>query len=107
MPKRPRSSRAERRASARAGAKLARDLERLATFAKGGSPERPIEVESPAQVDVYATSMGCPICSGALQLDEHAAETIGGHRLRVAKVVCTRCGSRRAIYFRLTSTLLS
>jgi hypothetical protein len=32
---------------------------------------------------------------------EHAAETIGGERLRVAYVARIGCGSSRALYFRI------
>jgi hypothetical protein len=38
---------------------------------------------------------------------EHAAETIDGVRLRVARVTCTACGTGRAIYFRLRETTLN
>jgi hypothetical protein len=99
--------RAERRALARANAKLARDLERLALLAPGGAPDHPIELESASQVEVHAEATPCPICEGALRVEEHVANTIGTARLRVAKVVCTHCGARRSIYFRLGTSLPS
>ena len=103
----PSRSRSERRAKARAASKLAKNLDRLAKLGPGGSPERALSIETPAQVDVEVAAMRCPVCEGALRVDEHAAETIGGHRLRVARVVCAFCGAKRAIYFRLAETLLS
>jgi hypothetical protein len=78
-----------------------RDLDGLARLEQGGSPERPIEIASPAQVDVMAGARACPLCGGPLRLEEHAARTLGGTRLRVARVACTACGKRRSIYFRL------
>jgi len=97
--------RAVRRADDRAQDKLARDLEKLALVAPGGSPERPIVVSSPSEVEVHAAGMPCPICRSALRVEEHAAETIAGVRLRVARVACTFCRARRAIYFRLASPM--
>lgn len=99
--------RAARREAERKATKLARDLERLAAFEIGASAERPIVVTSPAEVEVHVASARCPICGGALRLDEHAAETIDGQRVRVARVACTACGRPRAIYFQLTSARLS
>jgi hypothetical protein len=100
MPRKP-SDRTHRRARARVHAQLVRDQERLARLQPGGAPERPVPVESPTQVDVIAVASPCPLCGGTLRLDEHAAETLAGVRLRVARVVCTACGTRRAFYFRL------
>ena len=94
-----RTPRSERRARARAHEELIHDVERLAAQAPGGAPERPIIVVSPVQVDVIATGTPCPLCDGSLQLEEHAAETIGGQNLRVARLRCTVCAVRRARYF--------
>jgi hypothetical protein len=95
------------RAADRAHGKLARDLDKLARLAPGGSPERAIEIVSPAELEVRASSTPCPICQGELRVEEHAAETIGGLRLRVAKVVCAACRARRTIYFRLAGAMLN
>ena len=84
-----------------------RDLERLAALAPGGAPERPRDVDTPPLVDVMAEATPCPLCGGSLRLVEHAAETIEGVRLRVARVTCTTCGIGRAIYFRLRETTLN
>ena len=78
-----------------------RDLDRLARLGPGGAPDHPIEIDSPPVVDIMAEARPCPLCDGSLRLIEHAAETIDGQRLRVARVRCTSCGIAREIYFRL------
>ena len=84
-----------------------RDLERLAGLAPGGAPDRPIEIDTPAVVDVMAEARRCPLCEGTLHLQQHTAETIAGDRLRVAHVKCASCGIARAFYFRLTARVLN
>jgi hypothetical protein len=101
-----RSSRRERRARAREQAALVRDLEELARRESGGGPDSPLVVESVAQVEVMATSRPCPLCQGGLRLVEHAAETVDGARLRIARLTCTTCGVPRARYFRLDERAL-
>ncbi len=93
--------RAARRLRGRAHAKLVQDLERLARLKPGGTPERPLEIDSPTRVDVIAQRTPCPLCDTTLRLDAHTAETVRGIRLRVAHVTCTACGTKRALYFRL------
>lgn len=78
-----------------------RDLERLAQLDTGGSAARPIAVTSPSQVEVVALRRACPLCGGPLRLEEHAAAVVDGARLRIARVACTACAVRRALYFRL------
>ena len=95
-----------RRARGRAAEKLARDRERLAQLEPGGAADRPIDVASPAQVDVIAEARPCPLCEGPLRLREHAAVTVDGVRLRAAHVACTACGIRRQMYFRLSEPSL-
>jgi hypothetical protein len=90
-----------RRARAREQVKLVRDQERLFRLGPGGAPERPIPVESPAQIDVIAHSTSCPLCGGMLARGEHTAERVAGVMLRVARLACTRCRAPRAIWFRL------
>jgi hypothetical protein len=101
-----RRPRAARRARAREQAALVRDLEKLARLEAGGAPDRPLAVESVAQVEVMATSRPCPLCQGSVRLVEHAAETVDGVRLRVARIACTLCGVARARYFRLDEPAL-
>lgn len=107
MARRKKSSRAVRRDRARTHEKLVRDLERLAHLEPGGSAELALVVASPAEVEVIALGRPCPLCGGSLRLEEHAAETAaGGASLRIAHVTCTACRTRRAVYFRLASTVL-
>lgn len=95
------------RADDRAQQKLARDLEKLALLAPGGSPERALVVTSPSEVEVQARGTPCPVCRGELRVEEHTAETIAGARVRVARVACSMCGRRRSLYFRLAATLVN
>lgn len=99
--------RAERRAAARAADKLARGRERLARLEAGGTPERPIEVESASQIEPHALAMPCVRCDGENRLVEHAAESVGGETLRVVRMECPRCGARRAVWMRIARPLPS
>jgi len=96
-----------RRAEDRAQQKLAGDLEKLALLAPGGSPDRALTITSPSEVEVLARARRCPICQGELRLDEHAAETVAGVRLRIARMVCAVCRRKRAIYFQLASGMVN
>jgi DNA-directed RNA polymerase subunit M/transcription elongation factor TFIIS len=107
LPLRTKRRRTERRTQDRARAKLARDLERLFKLGAGGSPDRPIVISSPSEVEVQARGTPCPICQGELRVDEHRAETVGATRLRVAKVTCAACGAGREIYFQLRASTLN
>ena len=98
MTKRPRTA---RRALARESAKLVEKKWKLAALESGGAPDRPIEVASASVVESHARALPCALCDGAVRVDQHTAEEHGGARLRVARVVCTRCGTPRAIYYRL------
>jgi hypothetical protein len=93
--------RTQRRLAERARARLTRELERSARLAPGGAPDRPLVIDSPVLVDLRAVAKPCLFCGGSLRLDAHTAEVVDGVRLRVAAVVCTQCGRRRAMYFRL------
>jgi len=101
------SANAERRLRTRAEEKLGRARERLARMQPGGEPGRPIDVASASVVEAQARSMACPKCLGPCQVVEHAAETMQGQRLRIAKVICNHCGSHRAIHFRIVGDALN
>jgi len=107
MGKRKPSARGERRARERVHEDLVRDLEELARVTPGGTPERPIDVESPAQVEPIVQASSCPLCEGTVQLDEHVVDTRGAERLRVARVRCAQCGVERELYFRLAPIVLN
>jgi hypothetical protein len=96
-------ARTERRERERAAVKLADQRERLAALEPGGSSSRPIEVESASQVEPHARSIACARCGAATITVEHAADTIDGVRLRVARMSCPVCGARRTLYFRLAT----
>jgi hypothetical protein len=97
-PARPRTA---RRAALRSADKLVQQRERLFLLEPGGSPERPIDVESPSVVEPKASSKTCPRCEVAFRVETHRAPSVDGMRLREAEVSCPRCGQRRSLWFRL------
>ena len=100
------SARTERRANERALASLVARREKLASLEHGGAPERPLEVMSASLVEPRALAFGCLRCDAiAGALDEHRAETIAGHALRVVVVRCRLCGMRRTLFFRVAAAL--
>jgi RNase P subunit RPR2 len=101
------SARAERREAARATEKLGRAREVLARLEPGGAAARPIEVQSASQIEPHATALPCLRCDGSLRLDEHAAVTLGGDRLRLVKLHCALCGTKREAWFRIVTNLPS
>ena len=72
-----------------------------ASLLVGGAAERPIVVQSPAEIEARATSFACVHCGRHVRFEEQTVGTFGGERLRLASVVCSSCGRRRTIYFRL------
>lgn len=97
----PKRARTVRRASARKAEEFARSRERLFALTPGGSPDKPIDVESAAVVEIRARGVACPRCEGEHAVDEHAAVSAHGERLREARLRCRKCGSRRSLWFRL------
>jgi hypothetical protein len=98
--------RAQRKRSSRAAAalealRLHGEREQLARVVEGGTPARPIDVESPVEVDAIAAATPCPICDRSQTLLSHDAVVIDGERLRLARVACVWCRKERSIYFRL------
>jgi hypothetical protein len=106
MTKKPRE-RTLRRERERAAEKLARDRDKLARLEAGGSPERPTLLESASQVEVHARALPCVRCGGELRVDEHVAREVGGRRLRLVRLVCPACGTRRDAWFQLAPSLPS
>lgn len=104
--KKPRA-RTERRAQERALEKLARDRAKLALLEPGGTPERPLALESASQVEVHARTLTCPRCESEMRVDAHEARIVGDQRLRLARLLCPRCGTRRDAWFRLAPSLPS
>jgi hypothetical protein len=100
-------ARSQRRAAERATDKLARQRERLLELEPGGTPERPIDVESASVVEPRAQSLPCPRCGTPLRVDAHLAPSTPGMRLREVQASCPRCGHRRSIWFRLAGPTLN
>ena len=75
--------------------------ERLFELELGGSPERPVPVMSPAVIEAHAESVPCPRCQAKQDVLEHVAVTVGGVRLREARLRCRQCGSSRSLWFKI------
>lgn len=95
---RPRTERRERERAAR---RLIHDRERLFALQPGGSPARPITVDSPSVIPIRAQSLPCPQCGGTLALDEETAERVDARALRAAHLTCRLCGVARTLWFSL------
>ncbi|MFM8412900.1 MAG: hypothetical protein ACKOCT_21820 [Alphaproteobacteria bacterium] len=96
-------ARAAGRRAAREQERGARARESDARRAHGGTPELPIEIDSPAAIEARALTLACPRCLGSRLLVSHDAETVDGERLRVVRLRCPRCGTETPVWFRLIS----
>lgn len=104
------SRRAASRSAEKDAAKLRRDAERLFTLEPGGSPERPIVIGSPAQVEITAAERRCPLHDAPMRVVDHVAATVAGSRLRVAHVRCPQCDEPyavRRVFFQLAAERLN
>lgn len=81
--------------------KLVRAKQQLAALAKGGAPERPIEVVSSSVIEPRAEGTPCPLCNGALRIEHHRAPSAD---LRAVDVRCRLCGVARTLWFRIVPT---
>lgn len=81
--------------------KLARDRERLARLAPGGTAARPIDIASASLVEVQGRSEACLRCGATSRVDDHTAEGSGADSVRVAHLLCPQCGAHRLLYFRI------
>jgi uncharacterized protein with PIN domain len=106
MPRRSPRPRTVRRRLGREESRRADEREKLALAEPGGAPERPLEVDSPTQVDVIAERTRCARCGESMRLVRHEAAVVDGTRLRVAHLACVACGRERCVYFRLAAGLL-
>lgn len=71
----------------------------------GGSPDRPIELASAAQVEPAAESRPCPYCAGGMWAHGHDVVEHGGARLRVAHLTCKSCHANWDRFYRLGPAL--
>lgn len=100
-------ARTERRARERDARQLVRDRQKLAALEPGGAPERPIEVVSAAVIAVRARATPCPLCGGALRLEDETAGTQAGRLVHGAHVRCAACGVARTLWFHVVPSLPS
>lgn len=97
-----RRARTERREAEREAHKLARNRLKLAALEAGGTPERAIDVTSASVIEVHAKSTPCAACGEPnIRIEEHEAR--GG--VRELTVLCSRCGVRRKVYYRIGTEL--
>lgn len=82
-------------------AQLVGDLDRLRRLVPGGSPERPLDAESPAAIEAVALRTPCALCDVMPTLVDHRAHAHGNERLREVVVRCSRCGRQGSTWFRL------
>jgi predicted RNA-binding Zn-ribbon protein involved in translation (DUF1610 family) len=98
-------ARSERRALERRQDKLASARRKLIALEPGGSPARPIVVDSAAVVEPRAESFACPECGSSMRAEEHRAlspsEQTGYESLREVGLCCRRCGSSLRLFFRI------
>lgn len=87
--------------------KLLQDKLALAALTDGGSPRRPIDVESASVIETRAANFPCVACDNSCHVLEHKALVDQGERLRKVAVGCTRCGTRRHLYFRVVGSMLN
>ena len=99
MAKKPKRARAERREADRAQEKLAHAARKLVALEPGGSPDRPLEIESASVVETDAGSQPCSVCGGAALVLDHRVLEHQGRRLRVAALRCKQCGEAWNRYY--------
>jgi hypothetical protein len=99
MAKKPKRARAVRREADRAQEKLAQTARKLVALEPGGSPERPIEIESASVVETDAGSQPCSVCGGSALVLDHRVLEHQGRRLRVASLRCKQCGEAWNRYY--------
>jgi hypothetical protein len=97
-------ARTQRRQADRDAEKLARDLDKLASLERGGSPEHPTVVTSASLVEPSAKGTACHRCGGELRVLDHAADL--ARQLRNVRTRCHACGTERTLYFRVVAASL-
>src|SRR4051812_12423246 len=91
-----------RRKDERAARELVRDKQRLALLEPGGAASHPIDVAASPVIEARLESTPCPLCAGRLRIDEHLAPNAV---LREVRVSCQLCGSKRSLWFRISTAL--
>jgi len=60
-----------------------------------------MDVRSPAMIEARVGKAACPLCEGSLRVLEHRVYLHEGESLREVLARCSRCGTARAIFFRI------
>ena len=79
---------------------------KLIALERGGSAERPIEVDSASVIEARAESISCPDCTQSLRTVEHQSVEHAGELLRAVELVCRGCGAQLRLYFRIWVRIL-
>ena len=103
--KRTPRARTELRKLTRERHKLSLSRRKLIALERGGSAERPIEVDSASVIEARAESISCPDCTQSLRTVEHQSVEHAGELLRAVELVCRGCGAQLRLYFRICSAL--
>ena len=80
---------------------LAADRDKLFALSPGGSPGRPLSVDSPAVIETKAGKLPCPQCEGSLRVDDHSVDREKDELLRIVRAHCRQCQAPRSIWFRV------
>lgn len=86
--------------------KLLAHKSKLAELAEGGSPQRPMGVESASVIEARAASLPCIACEQPCRVVAHEA-LVDENRVRRVELVCPRCATRRYVYFRIVGLMLN
>jgi hypothetical protein len=81
--------------------------EQLEEMIEGGSPTRPIEVRSPAQIESRVDGIECLRCGGHLDIEHETVQTHDQARVRRLQCRCRMCHGDRDLYFVVAPPLLN
>jgi hypothetical protein len=81
------------------------DAARYATERQGGGPDRPLCVESAAEIEPRMEREPCLWCNGSVHVEAHEVEEHEGVLLRRVAGKCGGCGRSLVTWFHLRSAL--
>jgi hypothetical protein len=80
-------------------------LARLIGERPGGAADRPLRVESPAEIEPRVEREPCPWCAGTVRVDGHEATEHDDRLLRRIIAKCTGCGRDVVTWFHVRAVL--
>lgn len=87
------------------GARARERLARALADREGATPERAIDVASPAQIEPRVARLPCPGCGGTLAIDTHEVDPQPHALLRRVDARCVHCDGRFSTWFRVRAAL--